>query len=313
MATAVFGSPIKKVFGEQVSLTTTAAHLLYQPTYHEAKLYCPTAWRMGIAPKISGVKVGVVAGTFTDYTAQAIDRVATTHVPLDAMATTSYLYLGTTEPTRGFYFNVDGSNKNDEAATLDWEYCYDISDGTYLKLTGTVSGALTVGETVTGQTSGATAVVVQSNAANIIVKSMAGSFALLEDVDGAAETCDDVSAIDKVARGTAFWTDVASDSDGTDVAGDTLKQDGLYTFTLPAVVNGFVTNLGTGHWYRFAPSAALSATVDLVDIIPACDTVNYAFMEAGVEYQFALNVAQNGAFEFDHVGSDTLNVTWIQH
>lgn len=313
MATAIFGSPIKKVFGEQASLTTTASHLLFKPNYHEAKMYCASAWRMGLAPKITSVKYAAVAGTFTDYTAQATDRVATTHVPLDAMPDTDYLYLGTTEPVRGFYFNVDAVNLNDEAATLDWEYCYDISDGTYLKLTGTVSGALTVGETVTGQTSGATAVVVQSNAADIIVKSMAGTIVLGEDVDGAAETCDDISSIDKVAKGTAYFTDVASDTDGTDAAGDTLKQDGLYSFTLPSVVSGFVTNLGSGCWYRFTPSATLSAEVDLIDIIPACDTVNYAFMEGGVEYQFSLNVAQNGAFEFDHTGADTLNITWIQH
>jgi hypothetical protein len=67
------------------------------------------------------------------------------------------------------------------------------------------------------------------------------------------------------------------------------------------------------YWYRFAPADALSATVDLIDIIPACDTVNYAYMEGGIAYQFALNVADNGAFEFDHTATGTLDISWIQH
>ena len=66
-------------------------------------------------------------------------------------------------------------------------------------------------------------------------------------------------------------------------------------------------------WYRFTPGTALSATVDAVDIVPACDTTNYAYMEGGISYQFALNTAMCGAFEFDHTSSGTLDVSWIQH
>ena len=244
MAQAIFGSPVKKVYGETVSLTTTAKHLLYRPGYQEVMFYCPTAWRMGIAPRLAVVKYYDVSATsYTDYTAEATDRDNSTHVPLDAMATGDYLYLGFTDPVRGFYFNIDSTNKNANAATLDMEYCSAISGGV-------------------------------------------GTF-----------------------------TDVASDSDGTDDSGATLAQDGLYSFTLPAVVRGAITVLGGGqlYWYRFKPSAALSATVDLIDIIPACDTTNYAYMEAGIAYQFSLNLAQNGAFEFDHTSSDTLDVTWIAH
>ena len=242
MAQAIFSSPIKKVYGETVSLTTTAAHLLYRPTYHEVMFYCASAWRMGIAPRLSRVKY-YNASTYTDYTTEAIDRVDTTHVPLDAMATTHYLYLGFTSPVRGFYFNLDATNKNANAATLDMEFCSSIS------------------------------------------------------------------------AGVGTFTDVAGDSDGTDVAGATLGQDGLYSFTLPSVVQGALTGIDNEplYWYRFAPSATLSATVDLIDIIPACDTVNYAYMEGGINYQFALNIAQNGAFEFDHTATGTLDVSWIGH
>ena len=242
MAQATFGSPIRNIYGEQVSLTTTASHVLFRPGYHEVLVYCPSAWRMGLAPRLSRVKY-YDASTYTDYTAQATDRDSATHVPLDAMGTTHYLYMGFTDKVRGFYFNLDGTNFNDNAATLDVEYCSAISSG-------------------------------------------AGTF-----------------------------TDVASDSDGTDSAGDTLKQDGLYSFTLPAVVRGVITVLDNEplYWYRFTPSATLSATVDVIDLIPACEDTNYGYIPAGVPLQFSLNVAQDGAFEFDHTGTDTLDLNWLRH
>lgn len=313
MATATFGSPIKSMYGETCSLTTTAAHLAFMPGYHEVVMYCSSAWRMGLAPKLSSVKY-FNATTYTDYTAQATDRVATTHVPLDAMATTHFVYLGVTAPTRGFYFNV-GSNANAEATTLDWEYMYDVSATGYQKLTGTVSGALTVGETVTGATSGATATLVYSGATYIVVKGISGQFAIGENVAGAAEACNTLTAIDIVPAGTGYFTDVASDSDGTTSGGATLAVDGLYAFTLPAVARGGLTGINGEplYWYRFAPSAPCSATLDIVDIIPACDTVNYAYMEGGLTYQFSLNTAQVGAFEFDHTATGVLDITWVKH
>lgn len=314
MAQATFSSPIKKVYGETASLTTTASHLLYRPNYHEVMMYCASDWRMGLAPRLACVKL-YTGTTYIDYTAEATDRNDTTHVPLDGMTTAKTVYLGTTDNARGFYFNVDVTNKNDNAATLDMEYCYDIAKAGYMKLTGTISGALTVGETVTGQTSANTATLVYSGATYIIVKDATGPFTLGEDVDGATQTCDDITAVAPETLLTPYFTDVASDSDGTDSAGDTLKQDGLYSFALPAGVRGAVTNLSSEplYWYRFTPSATLSTTVDLIDIIPACDTTNYSYMQAGAIYQFSLNLAQNGAFEFDHTGTGTLNISWIMH
>lgn len=243
MADAVFASPIKKVYGETVSLTTTASHLLFRPGYQEVMLYCASAWRMAICPRLETVKL-YDGSSYTDYTSEAIDRNSATHVPLDGMTTSKTLYLGFTDKVRGFYINIDGTNKNDETATLDMEYC---------------------------------------------------------------------SAISTVGAGT--FTDVSSDSDGTTTGGDTLKQDGLYSFTLPSVVRGAVVALDSAplYWYRFTPSTTLSATIDLIDIIPAADTTNYAYMAGGISYQFSLNKAKSGAFEFDHTGTATLDVTWIQH
>jgi hypothetical protein len=314
MATPVFGSPVKKLYGETVSLTTTAAHLGFMPNFHEVKVYCASDYRMGIAPKLAAVKL-YTGSVYTDYTSQASDRVSTTHVPLDGMTTAKKLYLGVTEPTRGFYFNPV-SNVNAEAATLDVEYMYDVSGKDYLTLTGTVSGALVVGETVTGSVSGATGVVVYDNAStDLVVKSTAGSFQLGENAAGASEACNTITAISPTAPGTGYFTDVAADSDGTDSGGATLAVPGLYSFTLPSVVKGGLADIcgQSLYWYRFTPSATLSATVDIVDIIPACDTTNYGYEQGGVVMQFALNTVQNGAFEFDHTGTATLQVDWIQH
>ena len=198
----------------------------------------------------------------------------------------------------------------------DVEYCYDISEaGDYQKFTGTVTAALTVGETVTGQTSAATAIhVFDDGSTFIVVKTITGQFAIGEDVDGASQSCNALTAMEYVGAGTGYFTDVASDSDGTDSTG-TLAVDGLYAFTLPATKKGPVVVLDNEplYWFRFSPSGALSDPTDINEIIPATDTVNYAYMEAGSIYQFSLNLAQNGAFEFDHTGTATLNLDWIQH
>ncbi len=87
-------------------------------------MYCVSQWRIAHSPKLLNVLYYTAATTtYTEYTAQATDKATTTHVPLDGMLATDYLYLGVTEPVLGFAFTIDGTNKNAEAATLDWEYC----------------------------------------------------------------------------------------------------------------------------------------------------------------------------------------------
>jgi len=316
MATETLGQSIKKLYGETVSLTTTAAHLNFMPTYKEVMLYCSSAWRLGIAPRLVSVKKYVAAaGTYTDYTTQATDRLDTTDVLLDSMLVADILYLGVTDKTRGFYFDMDASEVNAQAADLDWEYCYDISVHGYKRLTGTVSAALTVGETITGGTSGATALVVYDDGSTyVVIKSITGCFAIGETASGASQNISAITAITE-EQGIGYFTDVAGDADGTLTGTETLSQDGLWAFTLPAVVRGVITELNSQplYWYRFKPTATLDASLDVNQIVPACDTVNYAYMEGGVPYQFALNIAQNGAFEFDHTATGTLDVSWIMH
>lgn len=75
--------------------------------------------------------------TYADYTDEATDDSSSTHVPLDSMADSGYLYIGASAPFQ--LIRVDmGSNVNDQAATLSAEYSkgssswesLTISDGT---------------------------------------------------------------------------------------------------------------------------------------------------------------------------------------
>lgn len=126
------------------------------------------------------------------------------------------------------------------------------------------------------------------------------------------------------SEATLAFTDVGgSDSDGTDVGGDTLKQDGVYTWgTTPTPdLTWKRSTLGTYeaplyskcYWIRFKPSSVLSATVDIIDLIPVYINSDYAYMEAGIEYQFSLNVAKVGGFVLKGTASQTLDVSWVKH
>lgn len=258
MATAVFGSPILVIEGEQASLTTTASYLLVKPTFHEVKMYCASQWRMALAPSLLHcLYYSASAGTYTEYRTQAIDRVSTTHVPLDAMATGDYLYLGTSEQVLGYYFNLDVTNLNANAASLDMEYC------SIAPALGTVAG-----------------------------------------------------------RTAIAFTDVAgTDSDGTLTVTETLSQDGVYTWGTSPGTAWVESTLGTYDvplyskcfWIRFKPSATLSATIDVVDLIPVYKNTNYMYMEPGIEYQFSLNTAKVGAFTLLGTTTSTLDVGWVRH
>ena len=262
MATAIFGSPLQSIEGETASLTTTASYLLVKPGFHEVKLYSASQWRMALSPTLLHcLYYDTSAGTYTEYKTEATDRVSTTHVPLDAMphgATGDWLYMGTSDQVLGYYFNIDGSNKNDNAATLDMEYCS----------TAVAAGTPSAGRTAIAFT----------------------------DVGG-------------------------SDSDGTDSSGDTLKQDGVYTWGTAPGTAWVESPLGTYdaqlyskcYWIRFRPSATLSAAVDIVDLIPVYKNTDYAYMEPGIEYQFSLNVAKVGAFVLLGTTTQTLDVSWIRH
>ena len=254
MSNAVFGAPLLAEEGEQISLTTSVQYKAVKPGWNEVKMYCDTQWRIAHCPRLQHVIYYDADGTtkYNEYTTYATDGSSSTHVPLDAMAATDYLYLGTNEPVSGFYFDI-GSNTNDEAADLDWEYC---------------STAIAPGATIA-----------------------------FTDVGG-------------------------SDTDGTKTT-QTMDTDGAYTFgTVPAEGTILRSTLGTYQvplygkcfWYRFKPSIALAAAVDINEIIPIYKNTNYGYREPGVEYTWTINLSKTGGFALLSVGSSaTLDVTWLSH
>jgi len=323
----VHGSAIKARYGESVSLTTTAKHLLFRPDYHEVKAWCASAYRVGIAPKLAAVVFyDASAESYIDYSAEAIDRNDSNVVTLSSMTSSDYLYLGVAAPTRGFYFNVVATNST-ATTTGTIQYMYDIANsGNYWTLTGTVSAALTVGETLTGGTSGATGTVVYDDGSTyVVVKNVTGMFELAETASGASQNISAITAIAQTHTGNPYFTAVASGSDGT--SGSTaLDQDGLYSFTLPSVVSGAIvpddviipndTNvnlLRKGlYWYRYSVDKTLDSSVTAADIIPACADTNYGYAQAGIVENYSINTHLCGAFEFDHTGTGTLYLDWLR-
>jgi len=152
MAEAVVGSPLLEVEGEQISLSTTADYLAIKPGFHEAKVYCPTEWRLALSPALLHCfYYTAAAGTYTEYKNLVTDRDSTTHLPLDGMLTTDYLYLGFSQPALGVYFDI-GTNAQAVTATLDVEYCSTaVAQGTSIVFTdvsgdsdGSASGGATL-------------------------------------------------------------------------------------------------------------------------------------------------------------------------
>ena len=78
-----------------------------------------------------------------------------------------------------------------------------------VKLTGTVSGTLTAGETVTGSTSGATGEFSYQDGDDeyIRLRKVSGTFVVGEDADGASQSCDTLTAVDSETAGGGRWLD----------------------------------------------------------------------------------------------------------
>lgn len=76
-----------------------------------------------------------------------------------------------------------------------------------IKLTGTVSGALTAGETVTGSTSGATGELAYgpAGATYIRLRKVSGTFVVGENAAGASESCDTLTAVASETAGGGRW------------------------------------------------------------------------------------------------------------
>ncbi|MFA5401563.1 MAG: hypothetical protein WC359_14025 [Dehalococcoidia bacterium] len=245
MATRTYDAPLSDMQCEAaITLSSTVpGYLNVIPGYRGVKLYCASDWKLLLTPRIHRVFYYAAAGTYTDYTSEAIDKSTTTHVPLDAMAADDYLYIGCKEQFLGLYFNI-GTNVNAETATLDVEYWK--------------------------------------------------------------------------TQATPAWADVTGDADGTDSTGTstgaTLEQDGVYTWTLPSDWIMNTVNGKEAYWIRFCPSTALSATVDVLEMMAVHKNTNYAWMEGGMVEAFNFDDDKVGGIQYLSVDSTpTLHVTWLKY
>jgi len=247
-ATAIWDKPLLAEEGEQASLTTVASYLAFKPGFDGVIMYSSAAWRRALSPALLHVLYyDATDGSYTSYKTQATDRISTTHVPLDAMATGDYLYLGFSAPALGVQIDI-GDNANSNDVELDVEYCS----------TAVAAGA------------------------------------------------------------TLAFTNVEGDNDGTDSSG-TLAVDGVYVWTLPtawvrSTLGTYATSLYSKcYWIRFCPTGALSATVDVNEIIPVYKNANYTYYEASTSYITQLDYTRNGGFVLLGSTSQTLDVTWLRH
>ncbi len=248
----VWDLPLRAIEGETLALTTTAAYASVLPEAREVLLYCSTAWRLALCPALRAcVYYDASVDLYTPYLTDVTDKSSSTHLPLDAMQTGDYVYLGFSDRVLGFYIDMS-SNVNAEVASLDVEY--------------SSTAQVRAGQAVTT---------------------------------------------------AAAFTDVAGDSDGTATSTVTLSKDGVYTFTLlskSAWKRTAIDKVSNEEliWIRFCPSAALSATVDINEIIPVYQNTSYGYMQAAIEYSIPFDPKYVGGILGVHTSTGTLNLSWIK-
>jgi len=225
---------------------TTTNYIPLKPGFRLIETICDTAWYITFGPKL--LHALYYSGTtkeFTEYKNSVTDNSSSTHMPLDGMTTSDYVYLGTYEPA-WFYFDI-GSNANAATATLDVEYCS-------AKATTTTA---------------------------------------------------------------ATFTDVAGDSDQTASGGATLAIDGEYVWTKPTMAKSQLLYRGRlmfddCYWIRFKPSATLSTTVDINQIITVYpDSTNLTYRAAGVYHPYTLDTDKVGGIYAQCTSEKTLYISWM--
>ncbi len=249
MATPTYTVPIQDFYGED-AITLDSSTVGYINTlngFRGAKVYCASSWKLHLTPRIHYVLFyDAGADTYTDYTANALDKDDTTDVTLGAMIATDYLYIFTPDVISGLGIDMDASAVNATTATLDMEY---------YKSTG--------------------------------------------------------------------WTNVSSDSDGTDSTGTetgaTLEQDGIYTWTAPtdAVIlpaSAAVNNISGLYGIRFTPSATLTAATAINGLVAIHKNSAYSWVQAGDTETFTYDNDEVGGLQYLSVsGTPSLYITWLRY
>jgi hypothetical protein len=123
MATQTWDKPLIAQEGVELTVVNAnATYLAFRTGFDGVIMFSDTAWRRALSPALVNVLYyDTSAGTYTSYKVYATDGLSATHVPLDAMATGDYLYLGFTEPVQGIQIDM-GSNVNANHVDLDVEF-----------------------------------------------------------------------------------------------------------------------------------------------------------------------------------------------
>ena len=206
--------------------TKTYAPFLYQPNdyYQQGKyyVYVYAGTNIGVEKRVTGWDLGTYLLTVHSAYAAACD--ATSCIELHHIftedeyrkainlaiesITDKYLLPLTDETT----IRLTSTEDNLGDTVYTWEYAVPTTL-LYLyrviteeakagkKLTGTVSGTFTAGETVTGATSGAKGEFTYQGSTYIRVRKVSGTFAVGEDTSGATATCNTLTKVEDETAG----------------------------------------------------------------------------------------------------------------
>ena len=250
MATPTYSVPIQDLAGETATLANTlavAGVINAKAGFRGVQFYCASDWKLLLTPRLHYVIFYDDSATsYTDYTANAVDRKTATDVTLGAMTTSDYLYIFTPEVIGGLDIDMDASAVNSVTTTLDVEY---------YKTTG--------------------------------------------------------------------WTNVSNDDDGTDSTGtetgETLEQDGLYTWDAPTDADRIATadavnNISGLYGIRFTPGATLSANTAINGLVSIHKGTDYVTYQGGNTEVLTYDNDFVGGLQFiSSSGTPTLNIGWIKY
>ena len=124
-----------------------------------------------------------------------------------------------------------------------------------------------------------------------------------------------------------YWKDATPDAwadtgntDGTDVGGDTLKQDGLNYWTAPSdeIIHPAFGGQPKGYWYQITISGALDSAVELVQAMAlskrSSSQAPTVVLKASTYHSFKMDTENTGGFQIDvSVGTAELQVIWTKH
>ena len=133
---------------------------------------------------------------------------------------------------------------------------------------------------------------------------------------GIGATVNAVTATLDVEYWNGDWTDVGSDSDGTNSGSATLAQDGLYTWTLPTDWKSASVGNDVNSWFyiRFSPSATLTAKTGIDTLISINKAADYIRWQATAPQDFNYDEDKVGGLQFLAVaGTPTVYVNHIEY